>query len=165
MSVAASRGAAPSELVDLASLVADRNGLRDEWNELAAKCAGSSYFQTADWVWSWWETVARRPATRVACRRARDGSLEAVAAVSSGRVMLHRRLGLSVAALTLAGSGPGDADHCGAVASEERRDDVARWLHEIAGRRTLVAEALDPDEGIAPSGARLLEHMPCPGSR
>lgn len=162
MSVAASRGAEPTEVVDLAPLVGEPDGLRAEWNALAADCPGTSYFQTADWVWSWWETVALRPPTRVACWRAPDGTLEAVAAVSSGRVALHRRLRLSVRALTLAGSGPGDADHCGAIAREDRREDVARWLHDVADRSTLVAEALDPDEGIAPRGARLLERMPCP---
>jgi CelD/BcsL family acetyltransferase involved in cellulose biosynthesis len=162
VSVAAARGAAPTEVLDLAHVVDGAGELRDEWNALAAQCPGTSYFQTADWVWSWWETVARRPPTRVACWRAPDGVLQAVAAVSAGRVMLHRRLGLSVRAMTLAGTGPGDADHCGAVARTDRRADVARWLRDIADRRTLVAEALAPVDGIAPRGARLLERMPCP---
>jgi len=153
----------PVEVVDLADAVADpAERLRNEWNALARRCDRTSYFQTADWIWSWWETVAHRPATRVACWRADDGTLEAVAAVSRGRVMLHRRLGVSVPVKTLAGTGPGDADHCGAVASAHRRADVAQWLRAAAGRRTLVAEALAPEDGIAPRGARPVEQTPCP---
>lgn len=151
------------EVLDLdAAAMEPARGLGDEWNALAAACPGTSYFQTGDWIWSWWETVANRAPTRVACWRAADGTLEAVAAVSRGSVMLHRRFGISVPAMTLAGSGPGDADHCGAVAREHRRAGVATWLREAAGHRTLVAEGLAPGTGIAPRGARLLERNPCP---
>jgi CelD/BcsL family acetyltransferase involved in cellulose biosynthesis len=136
--------------------------LRAEWNALAATSPGTSYFQTGDWVCSWWETVAKHAPTRVACWRGTDGTLEAVAGVSSGRSMLHRRLNVSVPTVILAGSGPGDADHCGPVARECRRSDVASWLRDAAEGRTLVAEGLAPGTGIAPLGARLLERNPCP---
>lgn len=163
MSAPRAGGAPPTAVTDLESVVVDpQHPLRDEWNALARQCTGTSYFQTADWIWSWWETVAHRTATRVACWRAPDGALEAVAALSRGRVMVHRRLGVSVPVTTLAGTGPGDADHCGAVALPHRRADVADWLHDATGRRTLVAEALAPEDGIAPRGARPVEQTPCP---
>jgi CelD/BcsL family acetyltransferase involved in cellulose biosynthesis len=158
MAVAGAPAVPPSAVLDLDA--ADR--LRDEWNQLAAECEGTSYFQTADWVWSWWETVAQRPPTRVACWRGPDGALEAVAAVSRGRVLVHRRTGVSLPAMTLAGSGPGDADHCGAVAKPERRADVAAWLRVAAAGRTFVADGIAPRAGIAPLGARFVERNPCP---
>jgi CelD/BcsL family acetyltransferase involved in cellulose biosynthesis len=163
MTITTATGVRPSEVFDLdAAALAPECGLREEWNRLAAECDGTSYFQTADWIWSWWETVARRTPTRVASWRAADGTLDAVAAVSHGRAMLHRRLGVSLPALLLAGSGPGDGDHCGAVARPERRADVANWLRDTAGRRTLVAIGLESRDGIAPAGARLVERTSCP---
>jgi CelD/BcsL family acetyltransferase involved in cellulose biosynthesis len=152
----------PSEILDLDTASTGAPGLREEWNRLAGQCRGTSYFQTADWVWSWWETVAQRAPTRVACWRTPAGELEAVAAVSRGRAVLHRRLGLSVPALTLAGSGPGDADHCGAIARAERRAAVATWLRSTVAGHTLVAAGIAPGIGIAPAGARFVEGTPCP---
>jgi CelD/BcsL family acetyltransferase involved in cellulose biosynthesis len=153
---------APSEVFDLDTAAPAASRLREEWNRLAAECNGTSYFQTADWIWSWWETVAERTPTRVACWRSRDGELDAVAAVSRGRAVVHRRLRLSVPAMTLAGSGPGDADHCGAIARPERRADVATWLRSTVGGRTLVASGLAAGIGIAPRGARVVEATACP---
>jgi hypothetical protein len=138
------------------------SALREEWNRLAAECDGSSYFQTADWVGSWWETVAGQPATRVACWRSDDGSLEAIAAVSHGREVLLRRLGFSVAVTVLAGTGPGDADHCGPLALTRRRADVAEWLRTVAPGRTLVATAVSPGTSIRIPGARVVQRTPCP---
>jgi CelD/BcsL family acetyltransferase involved in cellulose biosynthesis len=158
MPVAGSPTVAPSEVFDFDAT----EHLRDEWNQLAAACEGTSYFQSADWIWSWWETVAQRPTTRVACWRAPDGTLEAVAALYRGRVLLHRRAGVSLPALRLAGSGPGDADHCGPVARPERRADVAEWLRVAATGRTLVADGVAANAGIAPLGARLVERNACP---
>lgn len=152
----------PSEVFDLDTAAPAASRQRDEWNRLAAECSGTSYFQTADWIWSWWETVAERTPTRVACWRSLDGELEAVAAVSRGRAALHRRLHLSVPAMTLAGSGPGDADHCGAIARAERRSDVANWLRNTVGGQTLVAAGIAPGSGIAPRGARVVDATPCP---
>ena len=45
----------PSQLADLSR----------EWLDLAARVPGTSYFQTPDWVLSWWETVGRKPFTEL----------------------------------------------------------------------------------------------------
>src|SRR5262249_20241591 len=88
------RAGAP-EILSLGN-VRDLGALRAEWNALAARVPGSSYFQTGDWVIAWWVTVGARAATRVACWRDGDGRLRALAAVSDGHEILHRRLGLRV---------------------------------------------------------------------
>jgi hypothetical protein len=72
--------------------------------------------------------------------------------------MLHRRLGVSVPALLLAGSGLGDGDHCGAVARPERRADVANWLRDTAGHSLRSASnratASRPRARVSSSGPR-----------
>lgn len=155
--------AAPSAVfaLDAGSLGAT-SSLSADWNGLAAECEGSSYFQTADWVGSWWETVAGRPTTRVAVWRGEDGSLEAVAAVSRGRSALHHRLGVSLPVTVIAGSGPGDGDHCGPLARTGRRADVAAWLRDQGRHRTLVADSISPAGGIEPAGARVVARTACP---
>ncbi|MDQ1520795.1 MAG: hypothetical protein QOI55_1868, partial [Actinomycetota bacterium] len=104
----------PTQEVDLSRVVADAAFVA-EWNALASRGDDASYFRSADWVCSWWETVAARPPTRVATWRDDDGRLCALAAISAGRERLHRRarFNLSVGVARVAGSGPGDADHCG----------------------------------------------------
>ena len=163
MKVLAAVRTAPSEVFPLdAESLGATSGRSAEWNRLAAECDGSSYFQTADWVGSWWETVAGRPTTRVAVWHGDDGSLDAVAAVSRGRSALHRRLGLALPVTVMAGTGPGDADHCGPLARPGRRADVAAWLRDQARRRTLVAASVSSDGGIEPAGARVVAHTACP---
>ena len=162
MTMLAAGRAAPSVVFPLdAGSLGPASELRAEWNRLAAACAGSSYFQTADWVGSWWETVAGRPATRVAVWRD-DGPLEAVAAVSRGRSALHHRLGLSLPVTIIAGGGPGDGDHCGPLAHAGRRADVAAWLRDQGRHRTLVADSIAHAVGIGPAGARVVARTACP---
>src|SRR2546425_9017569 len=48
----------PSQLADLSR----------EWLDLAARVPGTSYFQTPDWVLSWWETVGKKPFTELVNR-------------------------------------------------------------------------------------------------
>ena len=108
------RGAAQAagiepEVVDLAQL-AGTEALEREWLELAERHEGSSYFQTPDWVLSWWDTLAARPRTRVAAWRDPSGRLDAIVALSRGRERLHRRLPLAVPVFANSGSGPGRSE-------------------------------------------------------
>jgi CelD/BcsL family acetyltransferase involved in cellulose biosynthesis len=139
---------APPEVRSLADF-ADLAALRAEWNECAARVPGTSYFQTGDWVVAWWLTVAGRTPTKVACWRDSDGRLRALAAVSRGRELLHHHLGLRVPVLRIAGTGPGDADHCGALAPPELRDDVAGWMASVARRETLVSSGGASNAAVA----------------
>jgi CelD/BcsL family acetyltransferase involved in cellulose biosynthesis len=128
------------EDIDLAT-VASSPPLQREWNALAAATA-APYFRSADWVCSWWETVAHRPPTRVAWWRDGAGALRAVAGTSAVRVRLHRRFPMTVPAAVVAGDGAGDADHCGpvlAAGDTRRRALVAAWLREASGPHSLLA--------------------------
>jgi CelD/BcsL family acetyltransferase involved in cellulose biosynthesis len=75
--------------------------------------------------------------------------LRALAAVSEGQETLHHRLRLRVPVLRIAGSGPGDADHCGALAPVELQDDVAAWLASMARRDTLIMSGSAANEAVA----------------
>jgi CelD/BcsL family acetyltransferase involved in cellulose biosynthesis len=139
-------------------------GLERDWLALAERCEGSSYFQTPDWVISWWETIADRPATRVATWRGESGELEALVALSRGRERLHRRLPVSVGVYANAGSGPGDADHCAWLVTDAQREAVARWVGKAIGRSPLLVRAAPPawDTGALPPTARQLDATTCP---
>jgi CelD/BcsL family acetyltransferase involved in cellulose biosynthesis len=147
------------EVADIRELALER-----EWLALAERCAGSSYFQTPDWVISWWETIAGRPATRVATWRGESGELEALVALSRDRERLHRRLPVSVRVYANAGSGQGDADHCAWLVADARREAVARWVEEAIGRSTLLVRAAPAtwEPGSLPDRARELEVTTCP---
>jgi CelD/BcsL family acetyltransferase involved in cellulose biosynthesis len=147
------------EIVDI-----QEPGLERDWLALAERCAGSSYFQTPDWVISWWETIAGRPATRVATWRGESGELEALVALSRTRERLHRRLPVSVSVYANAGSGPGDADHCAWLVTHAQREAVASWVGDAIGRSSLLVRAASPewDSGALPPTARQLEATTCP---
>ena len=145
----------------------DLGALRRDWLELAARHEGSSYFQTPDWVLSWWETIGARPRTRLARWRAPSGRLEALVALGRDREPLHRRLAVAAPVWVNAGSGAGAADHCGWLASADHVQDVRAWLTPaIAGCALLVRNA-DPDSPaeILPSGARVVATTACPRVR
>jgi CelD/BcsL family acetyltransferase involved in cellulose biosynthesis len=159
----ASAGARPEvfELTDEARVAS----IIPEWLRLASAFEGSSYFQTPDWVLSWWETVGARTPTRLAAWRDGAGRLEALVALSRGREALHRRLPLNVSLYVNAGSGAGDADHCGWLVAAERSDDVRRWLQEAAGDGALLVRSAAPDwpgEAILPGRARVVATTACP---
>ena len=148
------------DLEDEARVVA----LAREWRELAAQFDGSSYFQTPDWVVAWWETIARRPHTQVATWHGPSGRLEAVVPLSRDRERLHRRLPLTVPVYANAGSGAGDADHCGWLVPAQRGEDVTAWLSEATAGSALLVRNADSDwpAGVLPSGARMVESTACP---
>jgi CelD/BcsL family acetyltransferase involved in cellulose biosynthesis len=151
------------EVIDLDG-PASLEALDREWLELAGRLEGTSYFQTPDWVLAWWETIARRPATRVAMWRAPDGRLEAVVALSRDRERLHRRLPLAVPVYANAGSGAGAADHCGWPVSAERADDVAAWVSDAIRGSAVLVRGADPDWSARslPAGARVVDATACP---
>jgi CelD/BcsL family acetyltransferase involved in cellulose biosynthesis len=138
--------------------------LRADWLALAGRLAGTSYFQTPDWVLAWWETVGGRPETDVAAWRGPSGGLDAVVALSRGAERLHRRLPLSVPVLVNAGTGPGAADHCGWLVAPQRRDDVRDWLATTLRGRALLLRAVDVAAGAPPlpAAARVVETVACP---
>jgi CelD/BcsL family acetyltransferase involved in cellulose biosynthesis len=151
-------GIAP-EVVDLEQLALER-----EWLELAERHPDSSYFQTPDWVLSWWDTLAARSRTRVAAWRTASGELDALVALSRDRERLNRRFPLTVPVYSNSGSGAGDADHCAWLIEPDRRGDVAEWLtEEIGGSALLVRGAVNdwPVESL-PARARAIAATACP---
>jgi CelD/BcsL family acetyltransferase involved in cellulose biosynthesis len=154
------RSASRPELIDLVG-GSELDSLVAPWRALAARVPDTSYFQTPDWVLSWWVTVGERAPTRVAYWRDERGELAAVVALSRARERLHRRIALSVPVYTNAGSGPGDADHCGPLVLPELWPDVNDWLAEAIGSHSLLVRN-------APSGlplfsdARVVEATSCP---
>jgi CelD/BcsL family acetyltransferase involved in cellulose biosynthesis len=152
----------PSEVVALREVEA-RPSLLAEWRELAGRVPETSYFQTPDWVVSWWETLAGRPPTEVALWRDVNGELEAVVFISRVEQRLHRRVPLQVPAWVISGSGAGAADHCGWPIQPRRSADARTWLarHDDAA---MVLCNLDPSTGIpiVPSGGRLVGRSFCP---
>jgi CelD/BcsL family acetyltransferase involved in cellulose biosynthesis len=147
------------EVVELGRLDFER-----DWLELAQRHAGSSYFQTPDWVLSWWETIAGRPPTRVAAWRGESGELEALVALTRGRERLHRRLPIAVPVVFNAGSGPGDADHCAWLVAPDRRAEVAEWISEATAGSTLLVRAASADWSAEslPPGGRAVATTACP---
>ncbi|MEN3284947.1 MAG: hypothetical protein V7607_6087 [Solirubrobacteraceae bacterium] len=138
--------------------------LSREWLALAARLDGTSYFQTPDWVLSWWETIAGRPRTRAAAWRGASGRLEAIVVLSRGRERLHPRLPVRLAIYTNAGSGTGAADHCGWLVPAAWRDEVAAWLSETMAGAGLLLRSADPDSDRPPlpDGARVVGRTVCP---
>ena len=138
--------------------------LARDWLALAARLDDTSYFQTPDWILSWWETVAARPRTRAAAWRAASGRLEALVALSRDRVRLHPRLPLKLGVYTNAGSGAGAADHCSWLVPPAWREEVAAWLAQSLGGAGLLLRSADSgwDRPPLPGSARVVESTVCP---
>jgi CelD/BcsL family acetyltransferase involved in cellulose biosynthesis len=138
--------------------------LAREWHALAARLEGTSYFQTPDWVLSWWETIAAQPPTRAAAWRGASGRLEALVVLSRSRERLHPRLPIHLAIDTNAGSGTGAADHCGWLVPAAWRDEVAAWLSDTMSGAGLLLRSADPewDRPPLPPGARVVARTVCP---
>jgi CelD/BcsL family acetyltransferase involved in cellulose biosynthesis len=147
-------------LEDLATLA----GLTRDWSDLANRLGESSYFQSADWVLGWWQTIARRPPTRVAAWRAPSGRLEALVALSEDRARLYGSLPIDLPVHVNAGSGLGAADHCGWLVPADRRAEVAAWLAQAIGGAALLLRGADPawERPPLPARARVIEVTTCP---
>jgi len=136
----------------------------DEWRELAARIEGSSYFQTPDWVLTWWEDAGRPPA-EIAFWRSTAGTLEAVAYLAATRERLIRSLPIMVQITINLGSGrPHSADHCGWPVLPHRVVDVQRWVATHHWRNAIELRHLDRETGVpcVPPGARRVLTTPCP---
>ena len=140
-----------------------------EWRSIAV--ANSSFFQTPDWVMSWWRHLAGRPPTTAALWRDSRGALDAIAWVSEVTERLHPRVPVAVPLLVNAGSGLGAADHCGFPGAAVRGSEIQAWIDTLAGNVRLqnlgepdrflgdgwhrvgttetFARSLDPHESIA----------------
>ncbi len=145
---------------NLADVTSDEE-LIQAWRTLAWETPGTSYFQSPEWVISWWDHLAGRPETRVAVWRSPTGEVEAVAAMSRRAERLHRRVAVPVSFWTNAGSGPGAADHTGFPTVDGRRRAVAEWVDGLDGSvllRNVAPEFAD----LVPPGARPIEDSACP---
>jgi CelD/BcsL family acetyltransferase involved in cellulose biosynthesis len=140
------------------------DALTHDWGDLARRMTESSYFQSPDWVLGWWETIGRRPPTRVAAWRAPSGRLEALVALSEDRARLHGALPVDLPVHVNAGSGPGAADHCGWLVPADRRREVAAWLAGAIGGAGLLLRGADPawERPPLPPRARVIQVTTCP---
>jgi CelD/BcsL family acetyltransferase involved in cellulose biosynthesis len=138
--------------------------LAADWDDFARRREHSSYFQTADWVLAWWDTVAGRPPTRIAAWRGSAGRLEALVALSEDRTRLHRAIPVDLPVHVNAGSGPGAADHCGWLVGADRRTEVAAWIEQAIGGAGLLLRGADPawEPAPLPAGARVIAVTRCP---
>jgi CelD/BcsL family acetyltransferase involved in cellulose biosynthesis len=142
----------------------DLKDLTREWLDLASRIPGTSYFQTPDWVLSWWLTLGRKPFTELALWRHPSGSLQGVMFLSRLRQRIHPRLPPAWSLWTATGSGVGDADHVGWPILPERRDDALRYLVRRTRGSTVFLQSLDPESGVpfVPPAARKVFRNPCP---
>lgn len=138
----------------------DFDALRTSWNALALEVSGSSYFQSADWVASWWEHLAGRPVTRVATWSDRHGELLGLAAMSKVRERLHPALPVSVGYWTNTGTGTGAADHAGPLVTESVRDEVRRWLTGLDG--SVLIRNVSGQPTWLPEDVQRLDVTACP---
>lgn len=136
--------------------------LAQEWNALAAS-QGSSYFQTHDWCSAWWSTVGGQPSGQMALWHDHFGRLEAVVGLVETKLTVHSRLPWRARAVTLPGAGIGAADHVGFPVESHRLGDVADWLAEAAGDRTMWLPNLDSRFGeTLPPEAEAVDETVCP---
>ncbi len=141
----------------------DAKRLVEHWRDLVAR-TGGSYFQTPDWVLSWWEHRGR-PETEIAVWRSGSGAIEAIACLAKVNERLHHRLPISLRVATNLGSGrPHQADHCGWPVLPHRTADVQRWAGNHSWGNSLLLRHLDPETArkIVPNGARLVWTTRCP---
>ena len=137
--------------------------LTDRWRTLALELDGTSYFQTPDWVLGWWRTIAERPPTSLALWSDDEGKLRALVGLSRIRLRIDRRFPVSIPAIVNAGSGPGDADHCG-------HSSIRRWeatspigCSTAAADATLLLRDVDAaSEGLRLPAARVVATTRCP---
>jgi CelD/BcsL family acetyltransferase involved in cellulose biosynthesis len=138
--------------------------LADEWRDLAARLPASSYFQTPDWVLSWWEDRGRPPA-EIATWRAEGGRLQALVAIARDREPLHHKMPVGIPVVTNLGSGrPHQADRGGWPVEPLLVETVRRWLAEHRPRNSLLLRHLDVEGGVplVPAGARRVARTRCP---
>ncbi|WP_055585082.1 GNAT family N-acetyltransferase [Peterkaempfera griseoplana] len=141
-------------------------GVEEGWRSLVAADPDGSWFMTPDWVLAWWETLGAGlapGAAEIAVWQGPGGAVEAVVPLLRTRLRLHPRAPVSVPCVTLLGSGPGAADHCGLPALPGRRADVREWLARRSRGASLWLPNVDPAQtGPLPAGLRTVERFRCP---
>lgn len=143
------------ELVPLEMLASDAVRL-SAWRRLAAEVPGASYFQTPDWVVSWWDTIGGRPSGTAALIW-EDDHLTGIFALADTRERLTGRLPLHVPVVTNAGSGIG-TDHAAWLALPAAETTLREW---IISRGPLLLKGIPLELGEA-LGWRLIETHRCP---
>ncbi|RKE22286.1 GNAT family N-acetyltransferase [Streptomyces sp. TLI_171] len=134
-----------------------------DWRELIADDPDGSWFGGPDWVLAWWRTLGAAQPAELAVWRGPDGRAEAVLPLVAARLRAHHRVPLDVPVLTLLGSGPGAADHCGPALRPHRRAEVAAWLARRARHHTLWLPNLDRAHAdLLPAAARPVTRSACP---
>lgn len=143
------------ELIPLEALFSDAVKL-SAWRRLATEVPGASYFQTPDWVVSWWETIGGRPSGTAALVWEAD-HLTGMFALADTRERLSGRLPFHVPVVTNAGSGIG-TDHAAWLAHPGAEITLREW---IVSRAPLLLKGIPLDSGEA-LGGRLIETHRCP---
>ncbi len=157
----ASRRPAPPQIVEVGSHLSPE--VTDRWRTLALELDGTSYFQTPDWILGWWRTIAERPPTALALWSNNEGRLQALVGLSRVRLRVDRRFPVSIPVIVNAGSGPGDADHCGPLVDTALAGDVASWLVDAAADATLLLRDVDgTNEALRLPAARVVATTRCP---
>lgn len=137
-----------------------------DWRELIADDPEGSWFAGPDWVLAWWRTLGAGQPGEIAVWRGPDGRAEAVLPLTATRLRPHHRAPVDVPVLTLLGTGPGAADHCGPATRPHRRAEIAAWLARRTRRDTLWLPNLDPAHAdLLPPGARAVTRTACPRVR
>lgn len=138
----------------LRELFADQE-LLDRWGSLAAAVPGASYFQTPDWIGTWWEVIAERP-QGVAALVWNHEELVGALALAKTREPVSGKLSYRPSVLTNAGTGIG-VDHAGWLARDGAEEALRDWLADqnvlLRGVSVAIGESV---------GGRLLESYPCP---
>ena len=147
------------EEVSLGDLVASPD-IHEAWYRLALMTPGSSYFQTPDWVLSWWETIGGQP-SGVAAMIWDGDDLCGLFPMARVREPVSKRVPMRVGFLTNAGSGIG-TDHGGWIArTDGARDLLAEWTRS---RVPAVLRGVPMQLGET-VGGRLISTTRCPRLR
>jgi CelD/BcsL family acetyltransferase involved in cellulose biosynthesis len=136
--------------------VASDQALVQEWRRLSAETPGASYFQTPDWVLSWWRTLGDHSVGDVAVVRA-DNALAGLFALAKTRESLSNKFRISATLASNAGSGLG-ADHAGWLASDGATDLLVDWVRD---KRPVLLRGIPIEVGEA-LGGRLIDVQRCP---
>lgn len=134
-----------------------------DWRQLLAGTPGTSYFQTPDWILSWWKAFGDHERTRIAVWRGPEGRFESLVVLSQRLTSLPAPVHIDFPVYVNGGSGPGAADHCGWVVAKHHHSDATAWLADAtAGRTLLVRSIRATDNPPLPTSARVVERTTCP---
>jgi CelD/BcsL family acetyltransferase involved in cellulose biosynthesis len=134
-----------------------------DWRQLLANTPGTSYFQTPDWILSWWKAFGDHEPTSIAVWRGPEGKFESVVVLSQRREGIPASASIDLPVYVNSGSGPGAADHCGWIVAEHHHSDATAWLADATAGRTLLVRSIRAmDNPPLPSSARVVERVACP---